>query len=312
MLRSSVRRQRAFIRMWWAVQGAVTAGSVLSLVVSAALVANGADHARHGVPAVPVRAVDVAAAGGPRPPAGDRAEGQRGDGPGHRPARPCEPTIVDAGTTSPPPGALAVSCRGVSFTYADGDDGLDGPRRRRRRRRRRADDPPRPRPRHRAGTLGRRRRPHRQRQDDVLPPAAAPRRGDRRAPSSLGGVPIADIPLAELRRRVALVPQEVELFEGTIRDNVTLFDPAPTDAAVEDALERVGLGALAAVRHPPHPRRRRRGAVGRRGPAAGAGPGVAAPARPRRARRGHGAHRPGDRAAPGGRRRPAASPGARR
>ena len=63
---------------------------------------------------------------------------------------------------------------------------------------------------------------------------------------SLGGVPIADIPLAELRRRVALVPQEVELFEGTIRDNVTLFDPVPTDAAVEDALRRVGLGALAA------------------------------------------------------------------
>ena len=36
----------------------------------------------------------------------------------------------------------------------------------------------------------------------------------------------ADIPMAELRRRVALVPQEVELFEGTIRDNVTLFDAA--------------------------------------------------------------------------------------
>ncbi len=49
---------------------------------------------------------------------------------------------------------------------------------------------------------------------------------------SLGGVPIRDIPLAELRRRVALVPQEVELFEGTIRDNVTLFDDEPTDAAV--------------------------------------------------------------------------------
>jgi ATP-binding cassette, subfamily B, bacterial len=60
----------------------------------------------------------------------------------------------------------------------------------------------------------------------------------------LGGVPIADIPLAELRRRVALVPQEVELFSGSVRDNVTMFDPAPTDAAVEHALRRVGLDAL--------------------------------------------------------------------
>ena len=62
----------------------------------------------------------------------------------------------------------------------------------------------------------------------------------------LSGVPIADIPMAELRRRVALIPQEVELFSGSIRDNVTLFDPAPTDAEVVDALEAVGLGALAA------------------------------------------------------------------
>jgi len=59
-------------------------------------------------------------------------------------------------------------------------------------------------------------------------------------------VPIADIPLAELRRRVALVPQEVELFEGTVRDNVTLFDPLPTDIEVLDALRNVGLDALVA------------------------------------------------------------------
>ena len=62
---------------------------------------------------------------------------------------------------------------------------------------------------------------------------------------SLGGVAMADIPFAELRRRVALVPQEVELFEGTIRDNVTLFDPEPSDEAVIDALTRAGLGSLA-------------------------------------------------------------------
>ena len=42
MLRSSVKRQRAFIRMWWAVQGAVTIGSVIALIASAALVASGA------------------------------------------------------------------------------------------------------------------------------------------------------------------------------------------------------------------------------------------------------------------------------
>jgi ATP-binding cassette subfamily B protein len=40
------------------------------------------------------------------------------------------------------------------------------------------------------------------------------------------------------------VPQEVELFEGTIRDNVTLFDPAPTDADVEAALLHAGLDVL--------------------------------------------------------------------
>ena len=61
----------------------------------------------------------------------------------------------------------------------------------------------------------------------------------------IGGVPIDRIPLAELRRRVAMVPQEVELFGGTIRENVTLFDPAPSDEAVVAALRAVGLDALA-------------------------------------------------------------------
>ena len=41
------------------------------------------------------------------------------------------------------------------------------------------------------------------------------------------------------------MPQEVELFAGTVRDNVTLFDPVPSDASVDQALRAVGLGALA-------------------------------------------------------------------
>jgi ABC-type multidrug transport system fused ATPase/permease subunit len=58
-------------------------------------------------------------------------------------------------------------------------------------------------------------------------------------------VPLGDIPMSELRRRVALVPQEVELFAGSVRDNVTLFDDGPSDGDVIDVLHRVGLDALA-------------------------------------------------------------------
>ena len=70
---------------------------------------------------------------------------------------------------------------------------------------------------------------------------------DRRARSRWAACRSRDIPMAELRRRVALVPQEVELFEGTIRDNVTLFDPAPTDDASIDALRGPGSASLAAA-----------------------------------------------------------------
>lgn len=56
----------------------------------------------------------------------------------------------------------------------------------------------------------------------------------------LGGVPVMDIPESTLRRRVALVPQNVELIAGSVRDNLTLFDNHD-EAAVDDALARVGL-----------------------------------------------------------------------
>lgn len=57
----------------------------------------------------------------------------------------------------------------------------------------------------------------------------------------LGGVPIHQIGTDELRRRVAVVPQSVELVSGTVRDNVTLFDDRIADDDVDRALREVGL-----------------------------------------------------------------------
>ena len=45
----------------------------------------------------------------------------------------------------------------------------------------------------------------------------------------------------ELRRRVGVVTQEVQLFHATLRDNITFFDPQIDDAAIEAALAELGL-----------------------------------------------------------------------
>jgi ATP-binding cassette, subfamily B, bacterial len=52
---------------------------------------------------------------------------------------------------------------------------------------------------------------------------------------TLDGVPIADVPLGELRRRVALVPHEIDMFTGSIAENIALPLAAPDAAAVERA-----------------------------------------------------------------------------
>ena len=59
---------------------------------------------------------------------------------------------------------------------------------------------------------------------------------------SLGGVDIRDVRLASLRTRVAVVTQDVQLFQASVRDNLSFFDDSVTDAQVEAALEEVGLG----------------------------------------------------------------------
>ena len=48
----------------------------------------------------------------------------------------------------------------------------------------------------------------------------------------------------ELRIHIAMVPQQVNLFSGTIRENLLLADPDAKDAALLEALEEAGLGAF--------------------------------------------------------------------
>jgi ABC-type multidrug transport system fused ATPase/permease subunit len=61
----------------------------------------------------------------------------------------------------------------------------------------------------------------------------------------LGGVDIRDIAPDELRRRVAIVTQDVQLFDASLRDNLTLFadDDSISDAALEQVLRDLGLAA---------------------------------------------------------------------
>ena len=59
----------------------------------------------------------------------------------------------------------------------------------------------------------------------------------------IGGVDVRDLRVDVLRRRVAVVTQDVELFRASLRDNLTLFGARPaTDDELLTALHRVDLG----------------------------------------------------------------------
>jgi ABC-type multidrug transport system fused ATPase/permease subunit len=57
----------------------------------------------------------------------------------------------------------------------------------------------------------------------------------------LGGVDLREARLADLRRHIGMVTQEVQLFRGTLRDNITFFDRSVSDARIMDALDELGL-----------------------------------------------------------------------
>lgn len=232
-LNSAVRRESAFLRLWWAVQGSVAVGASVSLVSGAVLVNSGAislgtaflmfqyvlllerplEDVVHQLETVQkangamVRVIDLLA---------------------------LQPAIVDNGTISPAAGPLSVEFDAVSFQYDDDADGPENDTEQVLRDIAMTIAPGRS-----VGVVGRTGSGKTTLSRLVLRLIEATN-GELR----LGGVPIANIPISELRRRVAMIPQEVELFSGTVRDNVTLFDPAPTDQQVETALQRAGLDTL--------------------------------------------------------------------
>jgi ATP-binding cassette subfamily B protein len=63
----------------------------------------------------------------------------------------------------------------------------------------------------------------------------------------LGGVDLRAAGLDDLRRHVGLVTQDVQLFNASVRDNLTFFDHAISDARVRAVLADLGLGGWLAA-----------------------------------------------------------------
>ncbi|MGH9235472.1 MAG: ABC transporter ATP-binding protein [Acidimicrobiales bacterium] len=57
----------------------------------------------------------------------------------------------------------------------------------------------------------------------------------------VGGVDVRDLRVDDLRRRIGLVTQDVQLFDGTLRDNVRLFDPDVGDDRLGAVFASLGL-----------------------------------------------------------------------
>lgn len=70
-----------------------------------------------------------------------------------------------------------------------------------------------------------------------------PQKGEVR----IDGVPLGDVDAAKWRETIGYVPQETFLLHDTVRMNVSLGDPAVTDADVEEALEAAGVRDVVAA-----------------------------------------------------------------
>ena len=114
---SSVRRERAFLRMWWMVQLSVAGGSIVSLVVGTALVAG--DLITVGTAFLLFQYVLLLSR--PLEDVVDQLETvQKANGAMVRviDLLAVTPGIDDGGDASPPPGPLSLDLRDVSFDYS--------------------------------------------------------------------------------------------------------------------------------------------------------------------------------------------------
>ncbi len=60
---------------------------------------------------------------------------------------------------------------------------------------------------------------------------------------SLGDNDLRAVALDDLRQRVGMVTQDVQLFQAPVRDNLTFFDRSISDDRIIDALDALGLGS---------------------------------------------------------------------
>ncbi len=57
----------------------------------------------------------------------------------------------------------------------------------------------------------------------------------------LDGVDVRELPLSTLRQRVGVVTQDVQLFQATVRENLTFFDPRIPDERIHTVIGEMGL-----------------------------------------------------------------------